>query len=216
MQIQLVNNPKSLFLDYKDPRLKTIVVGMSMSGKSTVGKYIQTLRTRNIIVDSIGEYNEPYINDLDSMVLFLQKNKLVNFKRIVFRTKGMTEKERYFNIDKLSKAIYAVGNIHAVIEEAHKYCTPHIIPDNFAEIFTEGRHNLCGVTTTTQRLASVHPVVSGQSTKKFCGQLDQESDLRAASNLFINCREEILNLKQYEFLHKSQNIISKFKTDTLL
>lgn len=216
MQIQLVQNPKSLFLDYKDPRLKTVVVGMSMSGKSTIGKYIQTLRTRNFIFDSIGEYNEPFIDDLQSAILFLSQNKSKNFNRMVFRTKGMSEKERYFAIDKISKAIYSIGHIHAMIEEGHKYCTPHIIPDNFAELFTEGRHNFCGVTTTTQRLASIHPVVSGQSTKKFCGQLDQESDLRAASNLFIGCREEILNLNQYEFLHKSQNIISKFKTDSLV
>lgn len=216
MQIQQVQNPKSLFLEYKDPRIKTMIVGMSLCGKSTIGKYIQRIRTRNIIIDKIGEYHEPYINDVSSMVLFLEQNKNKNFNRMVFRSKGMSEKERYFAIDKISKAIYAIGNIHLVVEEAHEYCTPHNIPDNFAEVFSEGRHNFCGATTTTQRISGIHPLLRGQSRIKFCGQLDEETDLKAASNVFINCREEILNLQQYEFLHKSQNIISKFKTDSLV
>lgn len=217
-QVPLIDDPRVLFTDYSS-FTKTIVTGMSLCGKSTIGQYIQHEifgGTRNVIIDAIGEYKtEKYIKDIDSFVAFFKKNWSVNFGRLVFRTKGMSEKERYLYIDVISKLCYDAGNVHLMVEEAHKFCSPHSIPDNFGEVFTEGRHNIISCTTTTQRLSAVHPVVSGQSTKKFCGMLDTSADLSAATNLFIDCRENILNLKQYEFLAKSNNQISQFKTDKL-
>lgn len=214
MQIPQVN-PLSLFQDV-DPRSSWLIAGMSQCGKSTVGRFVQALYPRVVTIDSLKEYDEPAIMDLNSFKAFVKKNRNTMFGRCIYRfPRGISEKERINTFNYISEYVMLLGNVHFAVEEVHKYCTPHNIPTAYSEIWTEGRHRLVSKSASSQRLGKIHPDITSQSERKFIGQLDEENDINKACSLFLNCEEEILKLQRYNFLHKHKNIITSINTDKL-
>ena len=178
---------------------------MSLCGKSTIGKFIQSLYPRNIVIDTMNEYKtEPAITDLDSFLLFLKQNKNANFGKLIFRwPRGTSENSRMNTFQYLCEAVFLFGNVNFTVEECHRYCTPHTILSAYSDLLTGGRHNFVSLVNSSQRYSKVNGDIPSQSDSKFCGMLDEENDLKAACNLFVGCRNEIMNLRRYEFLNKN-------------
>lgn len=198
------------------PTTKAFTAGMSECGKSTVGKFIQQLYPRVVVIDTNHEYDEPAITDLAQLLRFFELNQKQSKYRVVYRfKKNLSLDQRTKDFDLICRMVGAFGNIHLSIEEVHNFCSPHHITHHFSDLNTAGRHNNVSIHSSSQRYALVNGVVKSQAHHKFFGQADEINDIRAGSGLFIGCEDMIMQLEPRQFLHKHRNVISAIKTDPL-
>ena len=212
-QIRPVNNPAHIFSMF-GPTSKAFTAGMSECGKSTIGRFVQKLYPRVVVIDTLNEYkNEKRVSGLLNFVDAIKKVKDQHEFRIIYSFPlGKSDTKEQF--DKLCEIIYYLGNVHLNIEEVHNYCSPANIGYWFSLLNTGGRHENVSIYSSSQRLAMVHNNVTSQAHHKFIGQLDNHRDFKAAAEYFND--NDVRALTRYNFLHKYNNEFSSFNTKILI
>lgn len=212
-QLQLVNNPAHIFYGF-GLTTKAFAAGMSECGKSTIGRFVQKLYKREVVIDTLNEYtNEPRVSGLLNFVDAIKKVKDQHEFRIVysFPLSNSDKKEQF---EKICEIIFYLGNVHLNIEEVHHYCSPTDIGYWFSLLNTGGRHQNVSIYSSSQRFAKVHSDVIAQAHHKFVGQLDSHRDFHAAAEYFTD--SDVRALTRYNFLHKYNNEFSAFNTKILI
>lgn len=175
------------------------IFGRRGSGKSFLGKKIQTAFPRRIIFDTTFEYDGQIITSYDEFAEFMLAHENSKEFEVIVRFDIDTSKKSE-QFDEMVKLIYARGSVLVVIEEIQNFCTPYQMSPYLEHLFTTGRHRDLAVIFTTQRPAQVHKTAMSQCTHIFCGQLHDKNDLNQVSNFLGRESKELSNLKEHHFI----------------
>lgn len=212
-QIKPVNNPAEIFQSF-GTTTKAFTAGMSECGKSTIGRFVQKLYPRVVVIDTLNEYrNEKRVTGLLNFVDEIKKVRLNDRFRVIYNF-PIFETDKKEQLERICEIIFFTGNLHLSIEEVHHYCNPHDIGYWASLLNTGGRHQGVSIYSSSQRFAKVHSDFISQAHHKFVGQLDSHRDFQAASEYFND--SDVRALTRYNFLHKYNNEYDAFNTKILL
>jgi len=217
---KLITDPNEVRKFYNE-KTKSFATAMSECGKSTIGRFVQSLYKRVVVVDTLGEYKtqEDVRDSVEGSIQFLRRLESVSDKekfRIIYKLPLGPQHNRREQIEKICEAVYRVGNIHIQFEESSEYCTAQDI-DYWLELLSKaGRHNMCSVYHSAQRWSMVHGIIIGNSQVKYCGRLDYHRDFITAREYFPDHLEIIKNLQPFEFLIKHSSGVYQLNTSILM
>lgn len=191
---------------------KGFAAGMSESGKSTIGRAVQALYPRKIIIDPLDEYKSRKFYGLNSFIKEIEKVRLNDQFEIIYSF-PLGQEDTLKQFDLLCRIAFYTTNLHLSIEESHEFSSPSTIGYWYSLLNTGGRHNNVSLFNSSQRFATVHNNVTSQAHHKFVGQLDNGRDFKAAAEYFPD--NEVRALTRYNFIHKYNNELTKFNTEIL-
>lgn len=204
---------KEIFDTY-DRGTKTLILGMSRCGKSTLGKMASLLNyPRVLVIDIMGEYEGfETVKSIPQLIKKLMQLKNESRFFLVYQFKlNSKDKEEIFN--QICEICFYFKNIHVNIEEIDQYCSPHEIPQWLENLLRRGRHHNVSLTMSTQTPSNLNKMCVKQADHIFIGMLKEQNDVNYASNLMIGQREKLLQLKPREFLHEHMREIKAITTN---
>lgn len=179
------------------------ILGKRGSGKTTLGRKIQSVYPRLVIFDRLHEYECEENEEVETFDAFAEKIKWSldqeQFK-IVFRFDIEADNhDEVFN--HALRVLYYRGSCCVVVEEVHNFASTHFLPQWFREILLTGRHRELSLILTSQRPAEIHKTLLSQSAHIFCGSMHESNDLRYLSSFMGDDAEKLPHLPQFRFLH---------------
>lgn len=175
--------------------LRIFITGKTQSGKSYLSAHLLSKCENRIIYD----LKRKDFNHLGLKVHNLEdlKTALRNgCNKIVYQPNDLHED--HFN-DFCGFVFSNLKNIMLCVDEVHKFCTKHKIPNNFNSLVTIGQgdpYNI-GIVAITQRPANVHNDVISSSTIIISFRLNLKADAEAVTGIDAN---EIQKLPHRHFL----------------
>ena len=185
--------------EHKENKIVT-VLGRKGTGKSFfVKNQLLSKFRRKIILDSQDEYNTGVkIYNVKDTIKYLELNYEKPDFNIIFK---MSEFREYFeDIEKLFKAVWLVGDLTIVVEEANIFCNPYFISPALNILLLRGRHKNINQLYISQRPANVHKNLLGQSDVLFLFQNPLFNDWKIFKQLGGNdFADSIRDLPLYEY-----------------
>lgn len=178
------------------PTDKIALVAKTKSGKSYLGKILQRIPRRKIIVDTTYEYTPDHghivigFNNFCKAVVELCDNE--NYT-IIFRFDHY-EVNRAEIFEEICKIVFHIQDVFFVVEEIHLHSNTHSINHWLLQIATIGSHRNIGYLITTQRPSLIHKTLLTQCDHIFIGSLIDENDI---SYVKAFCKDYAKSL--YEF-----------------
>lgn len=179
---------------------KIAIIGRSGCGKSYLGKMIQKIYPRVVIIDSLNEYpaTPTDITTFDQFASFIREaDDLVRFTRVI--RFHIDEKNSLEIFELYMRALYELGDVMIVIEETQDYCSPNKIGHFFKKTLTSGRHRGLAFIFTTQRPALISKTVLAQCTHVFVGNLIDHNDSDVMAKMMGQKSEVFSTLKNRNF-----------------
>lgn len=192
---------------------KTLILGMSRSGKSYLGRMCADNYPRVLVIDIMGEYQDcDTVKSLPQLILKLKQLQNKSSFFLVYQF-GLSEKNKDETFNQICQLAFYFKNLHVNIEEVDKYCTSHLIPEWFENLLRRGRHQNISITMSTQAPCNLNKMCVKQADHIFIGMLKELNDVKYASNLMMGQRENLLKLNPREFLHEYMREIKSISTD---
>jgi DNA helicase HerA-like ATPase len=186
------------------------ILGMRGCGKTHLGRNIQKIYPKIVIIDALKEYKESEERKLGGIIfsdfnefcaaLFEVKNKRKKRFRLIFQFNEDDENTELI-FEQLIRVLYKCGNLVIVIEEIQLYSTPHKVSHWLRNLFLTGRHQNLGVIFTTQRPGELNKTILSQCAHLFVGQMHEKNDIKYISNFLGVDAEKLTELKKRFFLH---------------
>jgi Cdc6-like AAA superfamily ATPase len=153
---------------------KTIIFGMSGSGKTVLTKILSRDIKRVIVIDP--EYN--FEDDTDNLLSFDNVCNLADFLKDNFNSDF-----RICTIDdEKSESIFAIAeivqNVTVVIDEVDLICSPTTISPFFKNIIKRGRRKGIHLIVNSRRPAEVHRLLTSQASEVYCFRTKEPSDIK--------------------------------------
>lgn len=195
----------------------TVILGQRGSGKTYLGKMLQSAWPRRVVIDLTDEYDHDQdtvwtFDEFCEKLEFHDKEKSENFKIIFKSDPENSISEGIFN--EIMRLCYYKGNLLIVIEEIQEYCTPHEIPSWLRQCYLTGRHQNIAILCTSQRPAYVNKTVVALSDHKFFGRCSEANDLRyIASIIDTENAQKLRNLQNRNFFHYSKDGVKLISTE---
>lgn len=150
-----------------------------------------------IVLDTQGEYTGgviyPGSGSFARSVLFGMPNKTGLY---IIRPENKRESEHLFNI-----CTKIEGSFTLIVEEAHRYCSPHEINERLEELLKQGAHYGANLILVTQRAAGIHKDVTSQSSCIITFQQTDQNDVNRLSVISEKAKlVPSLNYDEHEFL----------------
>lgn len=193
---------------------KTLILGMSRSGKSFLGRQCMDNYPRVVVIDIMAEYKGyETVKTIPKLVKRLRELKGESKFFLVYQF-GLSQKNKEETFNQICELIFYFGNIHLNIEEVDKYCSSHFIPEWLENLLRRGRHQNISLTMSTQAPCNLNKMCVKQADHIFIGMLKEVNDVNYATNLMMGKREELLKLKPREFLHEHMREIKSISTNS--
>lgn len=193
---------------------KIAIMGRSGCGKSYLCKKLQDVWPRKVIIDSLNEYHsekEKFNDFIEFTERLKELEKSPEFTLVYQFSPEQTQTDLEFN--ELMRVLYYLGNVLIVIEEVQTYSNPHYLPHWLKVAILTGRHRNVGFIFTTQRAGELNKTVVSQCAHIFCGNLMDKNDINYCSSLFNKFSDELINLKNREFIYRGPAGIQKITND---
>lgn len=197
-------------------------MGRRGCGKSYLGKRLQQIWPRRVIIDPTCEYTEgngkpifkgaTVINNFHEFCEYLIKFENNSKFVLIFQfdQENLTTDSEFNEICRL---IYYLGNVQLVLEEVQLYASPHEIPHWLKNLLLTGRHQNISLLFTSQRPGQINKTILSQCNNIFCGSIIEGNDLRYVSNFLNKSTAELTNLPDREFIWRSPKGIKKITND---
>lgn len=183
----------------------TLVLGRRGSGKSHLGKVVQSVYPRKIVLDPMDEYpSEGAVfgfEEFSNKILEFKLNRISEFNLIIKFNPENENLENEFN--EIMRILFIFGNCLIVIEEIQLFSHPHFIPHWLKQCLLLGRHRGIGLLFTTQRPGELHKTVLSQCAHIFAGQIFERNDINYISGFLGINAQKLINLKPREFIYFS-------------
>lgn len=187
-----------------------LVIGMRGSGKSYLGRRIQSVYPRKVIFDTLGEYDNDEYRAENPSARFVY-----SFREFCEAVKGLEHAQRYtlvYQFDEESevsdeefnqamRVLYYLGNVFIVVEEVQSFSTTHKLPHWLKVQLLKGRHRGNGLLFTTQRPGELHKTILSQCTHFFAGQIHETNDLAYLKPIFKEKTQYLAKIEQRKFLY---------------
>lgn len=166
---------------------KTLILGISQTGKTHLARQIQHAYPRCFVFDLTDEYEEKTtpehykwtittFEQFCDVLLILSKNKPKKFRVIIRLDPEIKDAEKIFN--EMFRLIYYLGDCCVDIEECHELAGVHKMPRWLRNLFTRGAHKDISLIITTQRISLLNKTIISQCKHVFCGQTLEPNDLK--------------------------------------
>ena len=197
-----------------------LVMGRRGCGKSYLGRRLQALWPKRVVIDVVHEYksndfeNSEIVNSFDKFTEKLIEFKKNNSKKFVliyqFDPESPVSEEVF---DHIMRVCYYFGNIQVVIEEIQDFCTPHHLPLWLKNCLLTGRHKGLSLLFTTQRPGTLNKTALSQCRHIFCGNIIEGNDLRYVSSFLNQDARRLSSLPVRRFLYFRDGEISEIEND---
>lgn len=198
------------------------IIGRRGCGKSHLGKKLQQMWPRRVILDPTFEYTDatgrPIFPGAIVVHNFFEFGKkiieLKNSKKFVLIFQPGIELEDFrAEFDQICRVIFYFGDVQIVLEELQEYASPHQLPAWLKKLMLVGRHQKISVLWTSQRPGEINKTVLSQCVHLFCGSIFEGNDLRYIANFLDEDSKKLKNLADREFFWFTQNNIKKIRND---
>lgn len=191
---------------------KTIIFGMTGSGKTTLTRILSEQKKRLIVIDPMQDYDDDclFIDPFDNIVDLA--NYLKEHMDNQFRV-SMCEDDKAEAVLSLA---WIIQDVCVVIEEVDLICSPTSISKNFANVIKRGRKYGIELICNSRRPAEVNRLLTSQASDIYCFQTKEPGDISYLQK-YTSCDfiEIVRDLKPLSFIHypsMKQGYISQFKT----
>lgn len=185
-------------------------MGRRGSGKTYLGKQIQTCYPRRVVIDRTNEYTSAdgtVITGFDAFASAIQTKRVGEKWCLIFQVDpepGNSTEE----INEVLRVMYHRGmltgeNVQIVLEEVHLFSTPLSMPHWLMTSLTIGRHANQSILVTTQRPGLCHKLIISQGEHVFCGQLHDRNDIEYVRGLLGDRTYSLVDFPQRKFLYFS-------------
>ena len=189
-------------------------MGRRGCGKSTLAKKIQDAFPRQIIIDTLHEYEEGEIfyefNEFADRIGELAKTNSDQYKLVL-----QLAHDDELAIDTFEQCIrlaHELGNCLIIIEEVQLFSSHHKLPSQLKNVLLVGRHQNIGLMFTSQRAGEVHKTILSQCGHIFVGQMHEKNDVSYLKSFFGESAEQLPNLPVHEFIYfQSTGLITRVK-----
>ncbi len=196
---------------------KFCLVAKTKSGKSFLGKIIQKVYPRKIIIDSTYEYSHEDGEIVYGFHAFTEKIKQISELdqyTIIFRF-NHEERDHEKIFEEICRIVFYLGDTFFVVEEIHLHSTSHSLNHWLLRIATMGSHQGIGYLFTTQRPSLLHKTLLTQCDHIFIGSLIDPNDIQYVKGF---CREQAESLYSFparKFIYWTHGRISLVDTNNL-
>lgn len=195
---------------------KILIMGRSGCGKSYLGRRLQSIWPRRIIIDSLNEYDgekEVFydFNLIADRLIKAEKNKEREFTLVFQADPEIEDNLEVFN--QLIRIGYYYGDLLIVVEEVQNFSSPHQLPHWLRNALLTGRHKGLALMFTSQRPGEVNKTIVSQCAHIFCGNLIDKNDINYVSGFLNEDANKLINLKDREFIYRSPSGIEKITND---
>lgn len=196
---------------------KFAFVAKTKSGKSYLGKIIQKIYPRKIIIDTTYEYSDEHGKIIYGFKNFTEEIKNIHnldSYSIIFRF-DHEEKNQEEIFEQICRIVFYLGDTFFVVEEIHLHSSTHSLNHWLLRIATMGSHQGIGYLITTQRPSLIHKTLLTQCDHIFIGSLIDESDISYVKGF---CGEHAKKLRSFEarkFIYWTHGQVSLVDTNKL-
>ncbi|MBT9131216.1 MAG: hypothetical protein DDT42_01737 [candidate division WS2 bacterium] len=174
-----------------------VIFGRKGQGKTTLAKNLLKKATRLIIIDPMAQCSgegEP-ISSLDSFLTEITKPQF----RIVY-----TSTELDYEIEKLLKMIFTIGNCWLLIDEIDFFCSPAYISEDLQKIVKYGRIRRINLVFTSRRPFEVHRLVTSQASDFYVFNIIEPRDIEYLNKILPPLEaKKVPSLDKYKYINYS-------------
>jgi|GEM_PF-5128727 len=201
-----------------DLETRTLIMGKTKCGKSFLGRKIQDLYDRKIVIDSLGEYKDEklivdnltdFINELDK----LYDSGSDKFTLVYKFKLGSDDEVRLDEFNQICELVFKFKCLLLVIEEAQKFCNPHKIVPWFEDLLTMGRHNKIALLMTTQKPSLIRKSIPDMCDHVLIGTIQGVNDKRYCAEFMGQDYRDFIVQPNYIFTHYHANTINTRTSD---
>lgn len=198
---------------------KFALVAKTKSGKSYLGKIIQRVYPRKIIIDNANEYTPDQGKIVYGFPAFAAEIKNItdfgidNYS-IIFRF-NLEEKNDEAVFEEICRIVFYLGDTLFVVEEVHILSSPHSINYWFMKIATMGSHQNIALMLTTQRPALLNKTLLTQCDHIFIGALIDENDISYVKGFLRDYAKSIHSFEARKFVYWTHGNITIVDTNNL-
>lgn len=185
------------------PTDKIALVAKTKSGKSYLGKILQRIPKRKIIVDTTYEYTPDhgqivigFKNFCDAVLRLSDQDSYT----IIFRF-DHAETNRAEIFEEICKIVFYLQDVFFVVEEIHLHSNTHSINHWLLQIATIGSHRNIGYLITTQRPSLIHKTLLTQCDHIFIGSLIDENDISYVRAFCQDYAKQLFNFPARKFIY---------------
>ena len=196
---------------------KFALLAKTKSGKSYLGKIIQKLYPRRIVIDTTYEYDESFGEIIYGFTTFAKRLKEienVDEYSIIFRFNHEDQNQDEI-FEQICRLVFYLGDTFFVVEEIHLHSNTHNINHWLLRIATMGSHQGIGYLLTTQRPSLIHKTLLTQCDHIFVGQLIDENDISYVKSFLRDEAKTIHTLEPRNFIYFSHGQIQKINTNNI-
>lgn len=196
---------------------KVLILGQSGCGKSYLGRQLQKIWPKRIIIDSLNEYDDA--NEIFSdFIIFSERlkkahNENENEFEFIFQFQPEPGVSKVKIFDEIIRLAYYMGNILIVIEEVQLFTNPHNCPHWLETALMTGRHRGVSLMFTTQRPGLLNKNMASQCQHIFCGRINEKNDLNYVSSFLFENSKKLLNLKNRNFIYFNPEGVTQISTE---
>ena len=205
--------------------------GVKGSGKTSKMIELMSNTNRQIYLDSMGNTHikgATRLKTLRGVLTHIKKNWHKGYKIVIDVPNGNRKQACMDFMHEFIKVMFRVQKpyynskkgiagfeIDLVIDEAHKFFPLHGLKDEYylfcEDLFTLGRHYGLNILGGSQRLAQVNTAFRGNCTQQFFFAQGDHNDIEAVRKSTGLKADDIRDIKQFEFLHKSRAFGAEIK-----
>ena len=199
------------------PTDKIALVAKTKSGKSYLGKILQRVPPRKIIIDSTYEYTPEHGHIVIGFNQFCEAIKQfcdLDSYTIIFRFDHYeTNREQIF--EEICKIVFYIQDVFFVVEEIHLHSTTHSLNHWLLQIATIGSHRNIGLLITTQRPSLLHKTLLTQCDHIFIGSLIDENDISYVKAFCRDLAKKLYSYPPRHFIYWNLGQIQEISTQGL-
>lgn len=185
--------------------MKIIIEGKSGSGKTELAKHLCRQFERVVCIDVLGQFDGVIIEKPLKLKEFLEINAMKKFT-VSYRSKCISSDDLIEEFEFINREIiHKCFNICYVVDEVDNYATSYKIPPYFNGLIQRGRHKNISIIATTRRHAETSRMLTAQADHIFTFKQIEKNDLNTLKTYFGERTAEIIELKQYEYMHYDSN-----------
>lgn len=207
-----------------------LIVGKSGCGKSWFGRWILTQYLQNraikyiVVVDNSSDH---FYGGLQTQGFFLQEygeaesqgsynweNFIKTNKRVLLEITNLKQEEITCFMDNISRALYNLGDSLILVDEAHIFFPVYRHSVEFERLLRGGRKKGIDNIMITQTLVDLNLIGLRLANILILFQTTEANEVERALQYFHVDREEIVNLKDREYLFKDMKTSHQIKDTT--